>query len=601
MSKINKIDNMIDMGILLEFNTAFPNEEPLTVEQYLSGGNRDIILNSAAFFLGFNNQESKYSDNREFLKMFFRRENNDFANKIYNRIENIEKEGITVDIINPYSSLRLFECYFSKSNETETQTQAEFEVNLFKAYLVLNSEFTKKQNVAFSSLEEIDDELKIPMMTFCMLYPVSDKINYDINQIWATQIIKSIYLFEFLETHEKAKVLFKAFLEYFNCTTWQEYLTRLLPLTIPALNSENEAHTDIIVETDKDFEQNCSFIEKLIIHDINERDQNDFLTIRAKPFYKISDGVYRIIYNLFVVEKIFKGAYFLLRDVNETLPKADRVKDIRSIYGTEVSEQVICYKAIESIYSDNCIKYSGKELVDMKIDSVPDYYVRKGKNIILVESKDFLIAADKKMSFDFNVYEEEFGRVLDYEMLPSGKTKPKAVVQLVNSIRRVLKNEFSFDTDYHYKDIYIYPILLTHDHQYDTPGFNELIDFWFQDALLELKSEGLFIQHVKPLSVVNVDSLIFNQYGLSNNISLHKILNIYHESKSVKKEKYRHFKSKKEFERYFEEYKQKKIDMLIPFSLFIEKYFQKKGYWKFPPLLEIIAPALFKEESLVSH
>lgn len=596
MSKTNDIGNMITMGQLLEFDVAFPDEDPLTVEQYLSGCNRDIILNSAAFFLGFKNHESKYFDNKEFLGMFFRKENNELANQIYDRIKEIEKTGAPVRIINAYSSLKLFEYFFSKTTEPETQTQAEFEINLFKAYLVINSEFTKKQSIAFSSIQESDEELKIPMRIFCMQYPISDKINYNLHQIWATQVIKSIYLFQFLESQEKVKALFEAFLEHFNCSTWQDYLKRLLPLTLSALKNKNEAHTDIIVEAGLEFEQNCSFIEKLIVQDEDELDPNDFLTLRARPFYKISDGVYRIIYNLFVVEKIFKGVYFLLRDVNKTLPQADRIKEIRSFYGNEISEQVICYKAIESIYPKNCIKYSGKELADMKIDGAPDYYIRKGKNILLVESKDFLIAADKKMSFDFNVYEEEFGRVLDYEELPNGKIKSKAVMQLTSTVRKVLKNEFSVDTDYYYKDIFIYPILLTHDYQYDTPGFNELIDFWFQDALLDLQSEGLFIHHVKPLSVVNIDSLIFNQHGLSNNISLHDMLSIYQENKLIKKEKQRKFKSQEEYDKYLDEYGQIRISKLIPFSLFIEKYFHKNGFWKLPPLLETIAPSLFKEE-----
>ncbi len=596
MSKTNDIGNLINIKLLLEFKKAFPDEEPLTVEQYLLGGNRDIILNSATFFLGLKKYKSKYSNNEEFLSMFFRKENKKLANQIYDRIKEIEKQGISVSIINVYSSLKLFECFFSKPPELETQTQAEFEVNLFKAYLVLNSEFTEKQSVAFPSVLGSDEKLKIPMIMFCMQYPVSDKTNYDIIQILATQMIKSIYLFQYLEEQKKTQVLLSAFLKYFECSTWQEYLKRFLPLTIPSIKNKNETHSNIVVKPDEDFEKNCSFIEKLIIQDEDKFDQNDFLTIRAKPFYKINAGVYRIIYNLFVVEKIFKGAYFLLRDVNKTLPEADRIKEMRSFYGNEISEQVICYKALESIYSGNCVKYSGKELADMKIDGAPDYYIRKGKNILLVESKDFLIEANKKMSFDFNVYEEEFGRVLNYEELPNGKIKSKAVMQLINSIRKILNREFPFDTDYHYKDIFIYPILLTHDHQYDTPGFNELIDFWFQDALLKLQNEGLFIHHVKPLSVVNIDSLIYNQCGLLNNISLHRILDIYQKDKLIKKEKQKKFKSQEEYDRDLEEYNKSLMSKFIPFSVFIEKYFQKKGYWKPPPLLETVIPALFKEE-----
>ncbi|TAH08232.1 MAG: hypothetical protein EAZ13_04215 [Sphingobacteriia bacterium] len=578
MSNKNNIGNAVTMGQILEFNVAFPEEEMLTVEHYLAGGSRNLILNAAAFFLGFKNHKSKFDDNKEFIGMFFGKENNELANQIYDRIKELEKKGIRIGIINTYSSLKLFEFYFSKPEEPETQTQAEFEVNMFKAYLVLNSEFTQKQSVAFPSAQESNEELKIPMMMFCMHYPVSDKSNYDINQIWATQMIKAIYLFQFLESNEKTQPLLVAFLEHFNSLTWQEYLKSLLPLTTPAIKSEREAHTDIVIEPGNKFEQGCAFIEKLMIQENDELDQNDFLSTRAKPFYKVKDGVYRIIFNLFVVEKIFKGVYFFLRDVNKILPVANRIKEIKSFYGDEFSEKILCYKVIESIYPDKCIRFSGKELVGMKIDAAPDYYVRKGKNIVLVESKDFLIAADKKMSFDYNVYEQEFGRVLDYEDLPDGKRKLKAVTQLSNSIRRILKNEFASDKAYHYKEVFIYPVLMTHDHQYDTPGFNELIDFWFQDALSELAEEGLFIHRVKPLSVVSIDSLIYNQVGLANGIPLHKMLNLYHENKTVERQKMKNYKSQEDYDKYWEEYKQMRMSKLIPFQGLLISIFINTDY-----------------------
>lgn len=407
------IANSVRMGQILEFEIAFPGEKGLTVEQYLAGSSREMILIAAAFFLGFRNHKSKFDDNREFLRMFFRKENNEIANQIYGRIREFEKKGVRIGIINTYSSLKLFEYFFSKPEEPETQTQAELEVNLFKAYLTLNSEFTKKQSVAFLSAQESDEELKIPMMMFCMQYPVSDKSNYNINQIWATQMIKSIYLFQFLESHEKTQPLLAAFLAYFNCQTWQEYLKSLLPLTTPAIKSEREAHTDIVVEPGEKFEQSCAFIEKLMVQEQDELDPNDFLTIRAKPFYKVKDGVYRIIFNLFVVEKVFKGVYFQLKHVlekemSDEERKQIKIKNLKSFFGDEFSEKILCYKVMESIYFDQCIRFSGKELAVMKINAAPDYYVRKGKNIVLIESKDFFIAADKKMSFNFNVYEEEF-------------------------------------------------------------------------------------------------------------------------------------------------------------------------------------------------
>ena len=121
----------------------------ITIKQHLAGENKDIILNAAAFFLGFKNHQSEFDDNLRFLKIFFREENADFANQIYNKIKEFENKGINIKIINSYSSLNLFEYFFSQPDERETQSEAEFERKLFKAYLILNSEFTEKQSFFF--------------------------------------------------------------------------------------------------------------------------------------------------------------------------------------------------------------------------------------------------------------------------------------------------------------------------------------------------------------------------------------------------------------------------------------------------------------------
>jgi hypothetical protein len=582
-----KIENSVNLDQLLEFEVAFPNENPLTPEKYLEGGNKSMILKVASHFLGFKSQDSKFNNNRELLGAIFGPVNNDFANVVNDRINEIEKTGKKIRIISPFTSLRLFEYFFDTEDDIETQTEAEFERNLFKAYLILNSAFTKSQDVIEPSTRELDSEMKIPMMMFCIDYPVSDKVNFDIKQIWITQVVKAIYLFQFLELHDKTKPLLDAFLLFFKKSTWQDYLKCLLPLTLPAIQNEKEGHTDISVIPGENFEEDCAFIEKLIIQDHDKLDENDFLTIRAKPFYKIKTGVYRIIFNLFVVEKIFKGVYFLLRDVNNSLPKEHKFKEIKSFYGDEFSEKVLMYKVLEAIFPENCIRYSGKELSYRKIDGAPDYYVRKRKNILLFESKDFLIKAEYKYSFDFYIYEREFQRILYYEEMPDGSQKNKAVMQLINSIRRLLKKEFIADTDYFYRDVFIYPILLTHDLQYDTFGFNKLIDYWFQDELEGLKEEGLFIHRVKPLTVINIDSLIYHQGGLTEDITLNEVIDAYHSHISLRPGM--KFKTETDYRAFL-------MSKFIPFSQFLNKYFNSKGINNIPPILDMVSPALFGEK-----
>ncbi len=578
------INKSLSMSQLLEFEVAFPGEQPLTPEQYLVGGSKAIILNVAAFFLGFDPVNSKFTDNKTFIETIFCEENNAFANEVYKRIRLLNSQVRHVTIVNTYASLILFEKFFNMEEGPEIQTQAEFERNLFKAYLVINSEITKRQSSAFSSTEELDVDFRIPMMLFSMQYPVADKEHYNIIQIWRTQAIKAIYLFQFLESTPKTQSLLQAYLEYFNCPDWIYYLKSLLPLTLPALKRKKEGHNDIEVAEGDKFDEGCAFIERFMVNDDDPLAKDDFLTLRSKPFYKVSNGKYRIIFNLFVVEKIFKGVYFLLKEVNETLPEGKRIKEPRSLYGYEFSEKWLFYKVMETIYPEKCIRFSGKELAEKNIDGAPDYYIRRGKDIVIFESKDFLIRADKKASFDFDIYEAEFQRVLYYEDLPTGKQKHKAVMQLINSIRKLLKKEFEADKDYYYREVYIYPILLTHDHQYDTPGFNELINSWFQDELIGLEEEGLYIKHVKPLTVINIDTLIDHQVGLSKNISLHEMLKLYEKHK-IEKPKSK-FKTVEEASSY-------NLSKFIPFSMFIEKHFMKHGLIKPPPILNILGEALF--------
>lgn len=586
MNEKYNIGNVVDLNQLLEFNVAFPDEKPLTPEEYLKGGSRNIILNVAAYFLGFKFYNSKYKDNSKLLESILGPDNKRFSNEIYNRIKLIEKLGKTVEIINVYSSLKLFEYFFSKEEELETQSHAEFERNLFKAYLLFNSEFTKRQEVAISSTTELEDDIRFPMLMFCMQYPISDKTNYDITGIWITQFVKAIYLFQYLETNENTIPLLKAFLLHFNSPTWKDYLLRLLPLTISAIQNDRESHTDIVVPHDDKFDVNCAFIEKLIVKHNDKLEENDFITTRAKPFYKTAEGIYRIIFNLFVVEKIFKGVYFLLRDINDTLPKELKISDLKGIYCHEFSEQTLLYKIMDLIYPDKCIKFTGKQLKDMHIEGEPDYYLKKGKNVLLFESKDFLIRADKKASFDFSIYEEDFRKTLYYEELKNGKEKSGAVLQLIRNIRRILKNELIANTDYYYKDIFIYPILITHDHQYDTPGFNNLVNYWFQDELNNLEEdEGLFIHHVKPIIVINIDSLIYHQVGLADYISLVDVLDAYLEY--IKINKGIKFKSQEDLNGYV-------MSKLIPFSLYIDKYFGLREIKKLPPILNTIESELFK-------
>ncbi len=160
-------------------------------------------------------------------------------------------------------------------------------------------------------------------------------------------------------------------------------------------------------------------------------------------------------------------------------------------------------------------------------------------------------------------------------------------MQLINTIKKLLRNEFPADTNYHYKEIRIHPVLITHDHQYDVNGLNFLINDWFQFELGELKKQGFFIHRISPLVIVNIDCLIYNEIPLSKRVSLHEMLNLYNDHVKIRpNEKYRDQA----------EMTESRMSKLIPFSLFLNNYIMDREWSEIPPILEDLGLVLFDED-----
>lgn len=398
--KKHKNKNMIER--LLEFEHIFPSKESQPIANYLKGCSKETIRGVATFFLSFNNIYTTHS-NQKLIKELFCLENKKFGEKVYAKILEFEQKGIPVNIINHYSSLRLFKIYYDLEDDEDSQAPAEFEINLFKAYLLLNTEWTKMQDKAITSvdkakkelLEEYGEKSIFLIKSFVTYFPTFDKENYDVKQVWLSQLYRSILLLQFIADHPKGKKLWNTFLNIYNCKSWQDYLKKLIPITLSALNFDNEQHTTISVINDECFDENCNFLEKFILEEYGK--EEDFRSLREKPLYRIEKGEYRIIFNLFVIQKLYKGLYFTLRNINDSLPAKDRIsRNFRQLVTDNFSEQTLCYKVLDSIYPECKVKKPGREILELGIIGEPDYYIRDDNNILLFESKDVLISAEKK-------------------------------------------------------------------------------------------------------------------------------------------------------------------------------------------------------------
>lgn len=551
------------MGLLVEFNSILYDEESLKPEDYLKGVDKPTLLKLASFMLGLNPNTSKYNDWHELINMWFRIENCDFAKKIWERCEALERSYKTkISLLSPVASLKFFEFIFSLPETEISQDEITSEINLFKAYLIFLSDTTKNETLSKEYLENLDPELRVPGTLLNQTYPIADFSNYDLGDIFVTQLVKAYLLFEFLESSSEAKYLLDAFYRYFKIHSWKEYFQFILPVIQAHIKHPSEGWTQLNIRKDENFERNIDFLEALSLTEFDAELDFDFKLLRSNPIYRVDKGLYAIISPLFVFEKLYKGLYFKLNEIHNTFSIEERtIKNLRSFYTSNFSENYLLYRLLEYIYGErNYIKFSGKEI---KKDGAPDYYIRNGNYVFLFENKDIFINAAIKQSSNFELLEREFKKKLYFE-IKDNKVEDKAVLQIINNVRQILTKKNTFDDRYKENKIQIYPLLVLQDSSFNSPGFNFLINYWFDIELKHLNKEGIDISKVKPLTIINIDTLIlYSDFLKLKKATLNDLIEAYI--------RYCSFNDKKRFKD-FEHLKMTYADTLLPFSFFIDKH-----------------------------
>lgn len=496
--------------IVLPFSAIFPDEKPKSIQEYLKGIDRERLLKIGSFFLGFSHTDSKYSNPYDFMGMFFSKENAPlFKTSILNLERFLSDKNLNQsDVEIPYviSSLNLFEFAFELQNRDDIKSEKDIEISVFKAYLLLNENSTSKYTHSINELEKKLPLHKLPAgLLLAQHLHNCDLTNYNIDKLFSTQFIRALMFFEFLGQREDCKVLLEEFYIYFGVSDYKDYLKRILPLSTNIINRTKESYTDIIMDdsaTEKDFD----FLDRLIINDIEIIEDFDFRNIRSKPLYKVSNGVYRFISPLFAMESIYNGLYWKLKEINDKLSKTSKIKDLYGLKTYEFSEKFVLNSILNDCFNLRYFTKTGDEL-EGKYDGAPDYYVRTTKSITIFESKDIMLSAEIKQS----IYFDEIERTLVEKLYKKADGTPKAVMQLINNIIKILSGQLGFDSNYNLHELKINPVLVLHYRMFNVAGLNKFLNFWFQEELKILKDNGYDISKVSPLIIIDIDTLIFNK------------------------------------------------------------------------------------------
>lgn len=494
-------------GLLVDFTYLF-SESALPVEAYLSGTSRLRRLQCVSHLLGYLSQVPAPKRNHVTdMQQFFGPHSELFACEVYYRAKVIQNGGHTrLSFLHPKAVLQLYCFCFERPDEPDTKSEAELEKNLFKACLVLNGLYITEQERAAAAAKVLLPTEPLAAMAMALSFSDFELVNVRLLNIAIPQLIKSVWLFEFLEADTRFAPLLQAFLQRFNCRDWHEYFRKLSGVTKPIM-AENPGRISVeIPDSHPDFEADRVFLRHFALPEGQPVDKADFTSLRATPLVEETPGTFVLAYPVLVLESMHKGLYFQFNAVNRSLPKEQREPDWRSVYCDLFSEQYLLYLLLDTIFQRHGLALSGRVIFEgwqLKGQSEPDYYFRHEHRAVLFESKDVLVHKDAKAGHDFTTYFDELRKKFHVDE----KQHPKAAKQLANNVGRLLRKKLPFDIDFDSAELIIYPVLVVHDRLYNQPGLNVVVNNWFQEELAKLEQE-LPVHHVRPLIIIDIDTLL---------------------------------------------------------------------------------------------
>ena len=439
---------------------------------------------------------------RDLITSFFNSKNKKYRDELLFKISRIQSQSKNVKIVNVKALLFLFEIVFNLSSDVENEFSVESEVSFFNAILIVND----KINLNPPKSTNLINEGKFAEAVFSTSFSNYDFNNTDVQKIFITQVFKMNLLFEYLKKSECGNILLSKYINRFGITKLSDFVKALLSFLGHIIDNRFTNKSIEFIITDN-LEYNHLFLDELIMNNEEGRFEEDFKTIRSNPIVKLKNGNYLIVYLPFVFECIFKGMYFKLNDINNTLKTNGEVpfyKDFRPIYCDEFSEKTLMQSVLLSVFKNKYLSFSGDEIKKCIKVKEPDFYIRNGKSVFLFESKDVLIKKEVLVSYDYHKYEK-----LLREKFMNSNENNKGIIQLINCVKDLFDDKYKFDSEMNPERIEIYPILVLHDKVFDVPGLNFILNTWFKIEVEKLKNLGYNTSRVKDLVVIDIDTLIY--------------------------------------------------------------------------------------------
>jgi len=490
------------------------DDEPESIDSYLSGIDKTIMIDYAINYCSLSTIVEPDVNNIFWAFLNQMDIGTEFYVALRTKVSNIviKKKEYPI-ILNIKTSLKFFELVQGRSMLPSGDLfDYEIRQRLLKVYLLLNS-----KNKSVRNRENFVEQI-VEISLINSIYS-----NTNCYYLRITELIKSCLFLEYCKKSIPAH--FDVFLSNYGIDKWQDYTLYLYQIgkIILEKDIEEPVKSISIPIDDIEYDKKTYFFDKFCMQEAYQ-DDADFTEIKSHPAIKNNEtGEYRIVFEQFFIEKMYKSLYFTFKEINNSLKGSvnhinkDR---FRSDIGLKFSEKVLTHRILKDALGNKYKQLGHEELTK---DGNPDYYIRDGKYILLFECKDNLINKKVIDKGDIN----EFIDVMKGLFIINEDRKPKAIKQLINNIASIRKGEFIEDKGINIYNNVIYPILITHNTIFSLSGVNALIDEWFSEEL-NSDSRNFDKNNIKHLTIINISTLILYQGLISQKgMTIRELIDLY--------------------------------------------------------------------------
>lgn len=484
---------------ILEYSNLFPNTDKFDPSKVLRKYSRESIIRVAVVLT--HNYNNAYIPDREstFFSAISASHIKEISSLLSSYFKQIQQERVCY--CTTKTSLELLRLAYSipiedYSNKGKSE---DFEYDLFKVILFLNEKM-----MAFSE----GQDTTLPALFYLLNYSMNDMIEQDDNNsINTTQLLYAIRLKEFLENNEEIASTRDKWLQSIDIGSYVDYAKTIYGLLVLDKDfTKNHPKgcpiLDLDVLVDKDGLLSVAVIKHLAIQwdetisiDSSAGDRNnntDFRVFRSHPLIRLSDGRYVIFNRQILSECLYNNMFFEL--------KKSYKGNFFEFYNKHFVEEYLFQPIMRECLKGN--EYFYPVEVGPEADHQPDFYIRKGGDIMLFECKGVKINGNIKEKADIDelidTLKQKFVLSTKNHGKPS-KGNSEGITQLADEIDLIEDGNPQWDNNIP-DDVTYYPFLVVEDPKITCLGFMPLVNGWL-DEYRSNKLEGTATMPVITTSI----------------------------------------------------------------------------------------------------